>query len=122
MTQNDKTFIAQKIRTQYVNKTPTDLDELKKLDAKVKRPATVYGYTFGIVSALIMGAGMSLIMTDLAKELGIAKVALPLGIVLGVVGLVGTLLNYPTYQKILKKRKQKFSQAILALSEKIMNQ
>ena len=59
MTQNDKAFIAQKIRTQYVNKTPTDLDELKKLDAQVKRPATVYGYTFGIVSALIMGAGMS---------------------------------------------------------------
>ena len=35
---NDQEFLVQKIRTQYTEKQHTQLDELKELDAKVKRP------------------------------------------------------------------------------------
>ena len=38
----------------------TELDALRALDARVKRPANVFAYAFGSVSAIIMGAGMSL--------------------------------------------------------------
>ena len=39
MNKNDKEFSVQKIRTQYMEKENTQLDALKKLDAKVKKPA-----------------------------------------------------------------------------------
>lgn len=54
MDRNDQEFLVQKIRTQYTEKEHTQLDALKELDAKVKRPASVFAYTFGGISALIM--------------------------------------------------------------------
>ena len=75
MNQNDQEFLVQKIRTQYTEKEHTQLDELKELDAEVKRPANVFAYAFGTVSAIVMGAGMSLVMTDVGSKIGIKKVA-----------------------------------------------
>ena len=76
MNKNDQEFLIQKIRTQYTEKEHTDLDELKALDTKVKRPAGVFAYIFGSISAMIMGSGMSLVMTDLAEMVGIGGVLL----------------------------------------------
>ena len=121
MNRNDQQFIAQKIRTQYMEKTPSELDALRALDAKVKRPATVFAYTFGSISAIIMGAGMSLVMTDIGAAIGIASTFVP-GIAIGVVGLCMALLTYPMYKGILNSRKKKYGAEILALSDKIMNQ
>ena len=59
MNRNDQEFIVQKISTQYTEKTATELDELKALDAKVKRPANVFAYIFGSISAVIMDASAS---------------------------------------------------------------
>ena len=69
MNKNDQEFLVQKIRTQYTEKEHTALDELKELDTKVKRPANVFASIFGSISALIMGAGMSLVMTDIGGTL-----------------------------------------------------
>ena len=120
MNKNDQQFMAQKIRTQYVEKTPSELDALRELDSKVKRPANVFAYVFGSVSAVVMGAGMSLVMTDIGAAIGIASALVP-GIVIGVVGMAMTLVNYPLYQRILNRRKKKHGAEILTLSEKIMN-
>ena len=120
MNQNDQQFMAQKIRTQYMEKQSTELDALRALDRKVKRPANVFAYTFGSISAIIMGAGMSLVMTDIGATLGLSGVMIP-GIAIGVVGLGMALLNYPMYRKILDARKQKYAEQILKLSDKIMN-
>ena len=120
MNKNDQQFMAQKIRTQYMEKTPSELDALRALDAKVKRPANVFAYVFGSISAIIMGAGMSLVMTDIGATLGITSALVP-GIVIGVVGLCMALLTYPIYKSILNSRKNKYSAEILSLSDKIMN-
>ena len=61
MNRNDQEFLVQKIRSQYTEKESTELDALRNLDAKVKRPANVFAYVFGSISAVIMGAGMSLV-------------------------------------------------------------
>lgn len=116
MNKNDQQFMAQKIRTQYVEKQTTELDELRALDAKVKRPANLFGYIFGSISALTMGAGMSLVMTELVEN------GLVPGIIVGVVGLVMALVTYPIYKKILKARKEKYAEEILKLSEKIIKE
>ena len=120
MNKNDQQFMAQKIRTQYMEKTPSELDALRELDAKVKRPANVFAYIFGSISAIIMGAGMSLVMTDIGATIGIAS-ALVSGIAIGVVGLGMALLTYPMYKGILNSRKKKYGAEILTLSDKIMN-
>ena len=120
MNKNDQQFMAQKIRTQYMEKEFTELDALRELDAKVKRPANVFAYSFGSVSAIVMGAGMSLVMTDIGVMLGIASV-MASGIVIGVVGLGMALVNYPIYKSILNSRKKKYGAEILKLSDKIMN-
>ncbi len=120
MNKNDQQFMAQKIRTQYMEKEASELDALRTLDAKVKRPANVFGYVFGSIGAVVMGAGMSLVMTDIGDMLGIGEGMVP-GIITGVVGMIMAIVNYPIYKNILNSRKKKYSAEILKLSEKIMN-
>jgi hypothetical protein len=119
MSNNDQEFLVQKIRTQYTEKQHTELDALKELDAKVKRPANVFAYIYGSVSAIVMGAGMSLVMTDIGAIIGLASAMIP-GIVIGIVGMGMALSTYPIYKKMLNDRKKKYAPEILKLSEKIM--
>lgn len=120
MNKNDQQFMAEKIRTQYIEKHPSELDALRELDTKVKRPANVFAYVFGSISAIVMGAGMSLVMTDIGATIGMGSTMVP-GIVIGVVGMIMAIVNYPMYKGILTNRKKKYSSQILELSEKIMN-
>ena len=119
MTHNDQEFLVQKILTQYTEKQHTQLDALKELDAKVKRPANVFAYTYGSLGAIVMGAGMSLVMTEIGAILGLAGTMVP-GIAIGVAGMTMALTTYPIYKKILSSRKKKYAPQILELSEKIM--
>lgn len=120
MNRNDQQFMAQKIRTQYMEKQTTELDALRSLDAKVKRPANVFAYIFGSISAIIMGAGMSLVMTDIGATIGIPYTMVT-GIAVGIVGMVMAIINYPIYKGILNRRKKKYGAEILKLSDKIMD-
>ena len=121
MQKQDQEFLVQKIRTQYTEPKHTELDALKALDAKVKRPANVFAYVFGSVSAIIMGAGMSLVMTDIGTTLGLQDTMVP-GIIIGCVGLIAGLVNYPIYKRILAGRRKKFAGQIIALSDKLMQE
>lgn len=121
MNRNDQQFMAQKIRTQYMEKEATELDALRALDIKVKRPANIFAYLFGSISAIVMGCGMSLVMTDIGATIGMADAMLP-GVIIGVIGLVLALINYPIFKGIMNCRKKKYASQILNLSEKIMNQ
>lgn len=120
MNNNDKDFLVQKIRTQYTEKENTELDALRELDRKVKRPANVFSYVFGSISAIIMGVGMSLVMTDIGATVGIENSMIP-GIVIGVIGMVLAIVNYPVYRNILASRRKKYADEIITLSDKIMS-
>ena len=117
--QNDQEFLVRKIRTEYTEQQHTELDELKALHAKVKRPANVFAYCYGSLGAIVMGAGMSLVMTDIGVLLGSA--AMVAGIAVGLAGMAMVLTTYPIYKKLLDSRKKKYGPQILALSEKLMN-
>ena len=119
MNKNDQEFLVQKIRTQYTEKEHTQLDELKELDTKVKRPANVLAYMIGTISAIVMGAGMSLVMTDLGSAIGVENPMVP-GIVIGVLGMVMAIANYPLYKKVLGSRRKKYANQVIALSDKLM--
>ena len=120
MNQKEKEFMVQKIRTQYTERENTQLDALKALDKKVKKTANVFAVVFGSISAVVMGSGMSLVMTDIGSIIGIESPMLP-GIIIGVLGLVMALLTYPMYKKILNSRKKKYASEIIKLSDNIMN-
>ena len=115
MNKNDQEFLVQKIRSQYTEKESTQLDELKALDNKVKKPANTFAYVFGAIGTIVMGAGMSLVMTDIASEFGMVP-----GIVIGIVGMIMAIANYPIYKRILASRRQKYADEIIALSDKLL--
>ena len=111
--------IIEKIRAGYLPKETTSLDELKELDKMVKRPASIFAYVFGSVSSLVLGTGMCLAMKVIGT--GIPFV-MPLGIGVGLLGILGVSINYSIYKKILNSRKEKYKKQILELTDKLMNQ
>lgn len=110
---------AMNIRQKYLPQEQTDLQKLKALDAKVKRAPSTFAYIYGSISAIIMGAGMSLVMTDIGTTLGIADGMVP-GIGIGLVGMALALTTYPIYKAMLTARKKKYAPQILELSEKLI--
>ena len=115
----DKEFAVEKIRSQYTETQHTDLDALKALDKKVKKPANVFGYVYGSIGTVIMGSGMSLVLTDIGTMLGMTETLIP-GIAVGLVGMVMALTTYPIYKKILNSRKKKYAHQIMELSDRIV--
>ena len=120
MNKNEQQFAVERIRAQYIEKQATELDDLRELDARVRRPVNLFSYIFGSVCAIIMGAGMSLVMTDIGVTLGIESTMVP-GIITGVFGMLLALINYPLHKRLMNSRKNKYAEEIFALSDKIMN-
>ena len=109
----------QNIRKKYEVKEEDKLDRLRKMDAQVTKKGTAISLILGIFGALIMGFGMSLVMTDIGKTIGMSNPLVP-GIVIGVIGMIMAIVNYPMYKNILASRKKKYGEEILKLSEKLM--
>ena len=78
-------------------------------------PATVFTYTFGIVSTLIAGLGMSLSMQVIGGTLPLTV----LGLALGIIGFTCTAANYPINKKMLEKGKKKYAFEIVELAREI---
>lgn len=113
-----------KIRERYVTPQETKLDkmeQLRRLDASVTQKGTVAALVIGIIGALIMGIGMSLIMTEFSEILGsLSNLAMPIGIGLGVVGMVLIALAYPLYNRITQKERERIAPEILRLTDELM--
>lgn len=110
-----------RIRQKYQVQEEDGISRLRKLDDNVTQKATVMSLVPGIIGALVLGMGMSLIMTDFGAILGMTEsVKMAMGIVVGIVGMILVALAYPTYRKVLKKERDKIAPEILKLSEELM--
>ena len=110
-----------KIRQKYAVQEEDGITRLKKLDAHATSKATMMSLVLGVVGAMVMGTGMSLIMTDLASILGMNYIgSLIIGIVAGVLGMILVALAYPVYKKVLKSEHEKIAPEILRLSEELL--
>lgn len=107
------------IRKKYLPKEEDKMAQLRRLDASVYRKGTVVSLVIGIIGALIMGAGMSLVMTDIGAKLGMASVMVP-GIVIGIVGMIGVCLAYPVYQAVTKHERERIAPEIIRLSNELL--
>ena len=118
MREKAEEFLVNKIRSQYIQNDKKELDELVNLDKKVKLQPTILAYVLGTIGALIMGFGMSLTMTNIGTALGINNTML-IGTILGIIGIIICVINYPIYNKYLGVRKAKYSTEILRLTDKL---
>jgi uncharacterized membrane protein YraQ (UPF0718 family) len=97
------------------------MDRLRRLDRLVTQRAEVVSLIFGVLGTLILGFGMSLIMSDLREMLGaLQDLALPIGILFGLVGGTLICLAYPIYERILKKERERIAPEILRLTDELM--
>lgn len=111
-----------KIREKYQPREEDKLERLRRLDDGVTGKATALSLVIGILGALVLGTGMSLVMTDLGEWLGLSEMTeTVLGVIVGVVGLVMAGLAYPLYSCVLKRERKKIAPEILRLTEELMD-
>lgn len=113
---NTDKIYAEHLVNEYSPKDTSKIVALRKLDAKAKMPATIFTYTFGVVTSLITGVGMCLSMKVIGSGTTFMFV---LGVIIGIIGLIGMSINYPIYVKMLKKGKQKYAFEIMELAKEI---
>lgn len=113
---NTDKIYAEQLANEYAPKDTSKVVALRKLDAKAKRPANIFTYTFGIVAALIFGTGMCLAIGQIGSG---TTGSLVLGILVGIVGMAAMGVNYPIYKKLLANGKQKYAFEIIELAKEI---
>ena len=112
---NTDKIYAESIAKEYAPKDSSKIIALRKLDRKAKMPATVFTYTFGLTSSLVLGTGMCFAM----QVLGGGIAGMVAGIVVGVIGIIGCGVNYPIYKKMLENGKKKYAYEIVELAREI---
>ena len=112
---NTNKIYAQSIAKEYASKDTSKIVALRKLDAKAKLPATIFTYTWGLVSALIFGTGMCFSM----QIIGSGLTGMVIGIAVGIVGMLGCGVNYSLYKKMLENSKNKYAYEIIQLAKEI---
>ena len=113
-----------KIRQRYTATEEKELDkmeQLRRLDAGVTKKGTIVSLIIGIFGTLIMGAGMSLVMTELGEMLGLSvNLSMPVGIAIGVIGMIFVALAYPIYNCITQKERERIAPEIIRLTDELM--
>lgn len=116
---NTDKIYAEQLANEYAPKDTSKVIALRKLDARAKLPATIFTYSFGIISSLVLGAGMCLTMGQIGSG---STGSFVLGIVIGIAGLIGIGVNYPIYKRILENGKKKYAFEIMELAKEISEQ
>ena len=113
---NTDKIYAEQLANEYAPKDTSKVVALRKLDAKAKRPASIFTYTLGVIAALVFGLGMCLAMGQIGSG---TTGSLILGIVIGIIGMVGMGVNYPIYKRIRENGKKKYAFEIMELAKEI---
>jgi len=107
------------IRQAYLPREESKLDRLRRLHRSAEQKADALAILLGILGALLLGSGMSLIMTDIGSHLPFD--AMLLGIPLGLSGLVLAALAYPLHNRVLEKERQRIAPEILQLTDELLH-
>ena len=108
----------ERIRKKYAEPTEDKIAQLQALDRSVSQKAQVWALTVGILGALIMGTGMSIAMTELGGLVG--EYYMPIGIAVGLLGILLSVLAYPIYNHILQKERKRIAPEILRLTDELL--
>lgn len=106
------------IRKKYLPKEEDKMEQLRRLHSIPTQKAQAASIAIGVLGTLILGTGMSLCMTELGAALG--HLAMVIGILVGLFGLVMVALAYPLYNRVLRRERQRIAPEILRLSEELL--
>jgi len=106
------------IRRKYLPKEENKMEKLRRLHDSATQKAQAASISAGVLGTLIFGTGMSLCLTELGTALG--HLAMVIGILVGLFGLVMVALAYPVYNIVLRKERQRIAPEILRLSEELL--
>lgn len=106
------------IRKKYLPKEEDKMEQLRKLHAVPTQKAQAASLAVGIIGTLILGIGMSFCMTDIGAALG--SLAMILGVIVGLAGVILVALAYPIYSKTLQIERKKIAPEILQLTEDLL--
>ena len=101
------------IRDKYIPKEEDKMAQLRRLDAGVTKKGTIASLIVGIISALVLGFGMSCCLVWGGSLFGA-------GIIVGIVGIAGIIGAYPLYSYLVKKERERIAPEILRLTEELM--
>ena len=116
---NTDKIYAEQIANEYAPKQTSKVKALKKLDAKAKRPANIFAYTFGILFTLLLGVSMCLCMGVIGAN---DVTTMTIGIIVGLIGIFAVSVNYFIYKKILEKSKNTYASDIIKLASEIASE
>jgi len=106
----------QDIRSKYLPREESKLEELKRLDYTVQNSGMIESLCAGIGGVLIFGLGLCLAM----QVIGSGVFSIVLGILLGIVGMIGMIIAYPVYRKMVQKAKADYAPRILQLTDELI--
>ena len=110
-----------RIREKYTPREENKMERLRRLDNGVTQKAQTVALIFGVLGALILGFGMSLVMTDLSEILGPYRdMAMLVGIAVGVVGGLLAGFAYPIYNLTLARERKRIAPEIIRLTDELM--
>ena len=109
------------IRKKYTAPTQTEdkMTQLRRLDAAASSKAATVALTIGIIGTLLMGSGMSLVMSEFGDFLG-PVLSMAVGIGIGLIGIVLICLAHPIYNRTLQKERKKIAPEILRLTDELL--
>ena len=111
---------VERIRKKYLPREESKLELLRRLDRSVFQKAQAWALSFGIVGSLVLGAGMSLVMSDLGELLGLQPgLSMAVGVGAGVIGLALVALAYPIFNRVLEKERRRIAPEILRLTDEL---
>ena len=111
-----------RIRQKYQPQEENKMERLRRLDASVTTKATTISISVGIIGSLIMGSGMSLIMTNLGESIGLyGLTCMIIAIIIGMIGICLIGCAYPIYNRVIKKEREKIAPEILRLTDELMH-
>ena len=106
---------VENIKRQYgaASQKDGDLDELLRLDKKVKTIPKAIATIVGVVGALVLGTGMSIVMV---------WQNMVAGVIIGIAGVAICLITPLLYKAVFVKFKNKYSSQIIDLSERLLGE
>ena len=109
---------VEEIRKAYLPKEEDKMEKLRKLHSIPTQKAQSASIAVGVIGALILGTGMSLCMTELGAALG--NLAMVMGVIIGLAGMLLVALAYPIYNRTLKKERERIAPEILQMTDELL--
>ena len=109
---------VEEIRKAYLPKEEDKMEQLRKFHRIPTQKAQSASIAVGVIGALILGTGMSLCMTELGAALG--NLAMIMGIIIGLAGMILVALAYPIYNRTLKKERVRIAPEILRMTDELL--